>query len=196
MSGQLKARHEHLDACSPTARARAPLPLRLAERSARSVVVSRWALDRVPGLQVPRRRPGARCRCMALAWQAGRPLVAACAVPGYLRPQLLRRSARARVRVGGGRRRASTRRAARRNGRGGRRAGRPVQQHQRRMGNRSASWSATSTCRPTTKLLEWPATNGMSPRRSTRSDPDGPLVFRESQTWGEDYASFIAPSVT
>ena len=44
------------------------------------------------------------------------------------------------------------------------------------------------------KLLEWPATNGVT--ATLNAIGPGPQVFRESQTWGEDYASFIAPSVT
>ncbi|MDP9259378.1 MAG: hypothetical protein M3Q31_22895 [Actinomycetota bacterium] len=46
------------------------------------------------------------------------------------------------------------------------------------------------------KLLEWPATNGITATLSDAVSALGPQAYRESQTFGEHYAAFIAPTVT
>jgi hypothetical protein len=42
------------------------------------------------------------------------------------------------------------------------------------------------------KLLEWPATNGIT--ATLNATGAGPLIWRESQNWGENYATAIGPN--
>jgi dipeptidyl aminopeptidase/acylaminoacyl peptidase len=46
------------------------------------------------------------------------------------------------------------------------------------------------------KLVEWPATNGVTARISDGESALGPQAYRESQTFGENYAAFTGESVT